>query len=79
MLVVDGDELTFDITGAKITLTGRGTLAQDAEVKIEAEDSPDGLVAIWVSVIAGHISKDAGEEEDEEEGELVIPQTLKGQ
>ena len=46
VLVVDGDELTFDITGAKI----RGTLAQDAEVKIEAEDSPDGLVAIWVVV-----------------------------
>jgi len=46
VLVVDGDELTFDITGAKI----RGTLAQDAEVKIEAEDSPDGLVAITVVV-----------------------------
>ncbi len=50
VLVVDGDELTFDITGAKIILTGRGDLAQDAEVKIEAEDSPDGLVAITVSV-----------------------------
>ena len=65
-------ELTFDITGAKID----GTLAQDAEVKTEAEDSPDGLVAITVTV------KDAGEEEDEEEeegepgGELIIPPPL---
>ena len=32
-------------------------------MKIEAEDSPDGLVAITVTV------KDAGEEEDEEEEE----------
>ncbi|MCI0791801.1 MAG: hypothetical protein J4O02_08530 [Chloroflexi bacterium] len=52
VLVVDGDELTFDITGAT---RDYGTLAQDAEVKIEAEDSPDGLVAITVAV------KDAGE------------------
>ena len=56
----------------------RGTLAQDAEVKIEAEDSPDGLVAITVT------AKDAGEEEDEEEEEgepggeepaLIVPKS----
>ena len=47
-------------------------------MKIEAEDSPDGLVAITVTV------KDAGEEEDEEEEEgepggevpaLIVPLT----
>ena len=76
---MDGDELTFDITGAKITLTGRGTLAQDAEVKIEAEDSPDGLVAITVSVLKGAVEE---EDEEEEEGEpggeepaLIVPST----
>ncbi len=69
VLVVDGDELTFDITGAKITLTGRGTLAQDAEVKIEAEDSPDGLVAITVSVVKG---KEKAEEESEPGGEVLL-------
>ena len=68
VLVVDGDELTFDITGAKIQLTGRGTLAQDAEVKIEAEDSPDGLVAITVSVVKG---KEKAEEESEPGGEVL--------
>ena len=52
---------TFDITGAQID----GTLAQDAEVKIEAEDSPDGLVAITVTV------KDAGEEDLGTAGMLV--------
>ena len=68
VLVVDGDELTFDITGAKIILTGRGDLAQDAEVKIEAEDSPDGLVAITVSVVKG---KEKAEEESEPGGEVL--------
>ena len=43
---MDEDELTFDITGAEID----GTLANDAKVHIEAEDSPDGLVAIFLSV-----------------------------
>ena len=62
VLVVDGDELTFDITGAT---RDYGTLAQDAEVKIEAEDSPDGLVAITVTV------KDAGEEDLGTAGMLV--------
>ena len=66
VLVVDGDELTFDITGAKIQFLSRGDLAQDAEVKIEAEDSPDGLVAITVNVLKGVV-----EEEDEEEEEAV--------
>ena len=65
VLVVDGDELTFDITGAKIGLTGRGTLAQDAEVKIEAEDSPDGLVAITVVVKGKDSSSGSGKEEED--------------
>ena len=66
VLVVDGDELTFDITGAKIQFLSRGDLAQDAEVKIEAEDSPDGLVAITVNVLKGVVEE---EDEEEEEGE----------
>ena len=65
VLVVDGDELTFDITGAKIG----GTLAQDAEVKIEAEDSPDGLVAIRVNVVKGEVK---AEEESEPGGEVLL-------
>jgi hypothetical protein len=46
VVVGDEDELTFDITGVEI----EGTLAQDVEVEIEAEDSPDGLVATTVTV-----------------------------
>jgi hypothetical protein len=71
VLVVDGDELTFDITGAKIYREG-GDLAQDAEVKIEAEDSPDGLVAIRVNVVKGSVEEDLRKKVEEAEAREAL-------
>ena len=56
-LVLVENGLTFDITGAQI----EGTLAENAEVEVQAVETEDGLIAISVTV------KGAGDEEEEEE------------